>query len=116
MSGKVLCPKKNLYFNLTSEEAEEKLRELEGKSWAQASITAQRNVGNKSTKPKKLTLKTFKNLIKKEQSKRLFLFGLTLILTSYFVPIKAYYITFGGIFLSLSLICRLYGSTTQNND
>ena len=65
---------------------------------------------------KKLTLKTFKNLIKKEQSKRLFLFGLTLILTSYFVPIKAYYITFGGIFLSLSLICRLYGSTTQNND
>ncbi len=48
-------------FNLTSEEAEEKLRELEGKSWAQASITAQRNNGNNSTKPKKVMLKTPEN-------------------------------------------------------
>ncbi len=64
---------------------------------------------------KRLSFKAFKNLLKKEQSKRLFFFGLIMLLTSYFVPIKAYYIIFGGIFLFLSLICRLYGTSTPKN-
>ncbi|MBR2499235.1 MAG: hypothetical protein IKB67_05940 [Clostridia bacterium] len=64
---------------------------------------------------KKLTFCSFKNVFRKEQSKRLAFFGLTLLLTSYFVPIKAYYIIFGGIFLFLSLICRLYGTSTPKN-
>ena len=53
--------------------------------------------------------KFFKALIKKKNSIKFLIFGISLILSSWFVPIKMYYIICGCIFLMLSLICRLYG-------
>ena len=54
-------------------------------------------------------LEFFKKLIRKKHSNKFLIFGLSLILSSWFVPIKMYYIICGCAFLMLSLICRLYG-------
>ncbi len=51
----------------------------------------------------------FKKLIKKKHANKFFVFGIIFILSSWFVPIKMYYLTCGCVFLTLSLICRLYG-------
>ncbi len=51
----------------------------------------------------------FKRLIKKKHSSKFLVFGIMLILSSWFVPIKTYYVICGCVFLMLSLICRLYG-------
>ncbi len=55
----------------------------------------------------------FKRLIRKKHSNKFLIFGLSLILTSWFVPIKMYYVICGCIFLMLSLICRLYGQEKE---
>ncbi len=60
-------------------------------------------------KRNKATLSSFKNLIKKSKAKSHFWLGFVFICTSYFVPIKLYYVIFGCIFLILSLFCRLFG-------
>ena len=54
-------------------------------------------------------LSFFKKLIKRKHANKFFIFGITLILSSWFVPIKMYYVICGCAFLMLSLICRLYG-------
>ncbi len=55
----------------------------------------------------------FKTLIKKKHSNKFLIFGLSFILSSWFVPIKMYYVICGCIFLMLSLICRLYGQEKE---
>lgn len=60
--------------------------------------------------------KFFKRLIKKNHSSKFFIFGIMLILSSWFVPIKTYYVISGCTFLMLSLICRLYGQEKQNKN
>lgn len=50
-----------------------------------------------------------KSLFEKKKAKTHFYLGLTFLLTSYIVPIKIYYVIFGCIFLTISLICFLYG-------
>ena len=49
------------------------------------------------------------NLLKKGNSRKFLLFGLTFLFMSYFVPIKLYYIICGCLFLIFSLILRLFG-------
>ena len=51
----------------------------------------------------------FKRLIKKKHANKFLIFGIIFILSSWFVPIKTYYVICGCIFLMFSLICRLYG-------
>lgn len=55
----------------------------------------------------------FKRLIRKKHSNKFLIFGITLILSSWFVPIKMYYVLCGCAFLMLSLICRLYGQEKE---
>ena len=50
-----------------------------------------------------------KSLFERKKAKTHFYIGSTFLLTSYFVPIKLYYVFFGCLFLILSLICFLYG-------
>ena len=57
--------------------------------------------------------KFFKKLIKKKHANKFLIFGITFILSSWFVPIKTYYVICGCIFLMLSLICRLYGQEKE---
>ena len=51
----------------------------------------------------------FKRIITRKHSSKFLAFGFLFILSSWFVPIKMYYVVYGCIFLMLSLICRLYG-------
>lgn len=55
----------------------------------------------------------FKRLINKKHSAKFLIFGIVLILSSWFVPIKMYYVICGCAFLMLSLICRLYGQEKE---
>ena len=59
--------------------------------------------------------KFFKKLIKKKHANKFLLFGIIFILSSWFVPIKMYYVICGCIFLFFSLICRLYGQEKDND-
>jgi hypothetical protein len=54
-------------------------------------------------------IKLFNNLLLKRKAKSYFTFGLIFLATSYFVPIKLYYLVFGCIFLLASLLCKLFG-------
>lgn len=56
-----------------------------------------------------LTIHAFKNILTKSKAKNLLAFGLIFIFSSYFVPIKIYYIICGSIFLFLALYARLFG-------
>lgn len=62
-------------------------------------------------KPKPLTLAAFKNLLSKTKAKNFLVFGLIFLLSSYFVPMKTYYLICGGIFLLLFLFVTLFGET-----
>ncbi len=66
---------------------------------------------------KKYDFSLFKNLLKKKKAKNFLIFGLVFLLTSYFVPIKTYYIICGTLFLIFSLILHLYGKedNTEKN-
>ncbi len=57
-----------------------------------------------------------KRLIKRKHANKLLVFGMIFILSSWFVPIKIYYVVCGCIFLMLSLICRLYGKETKKDN
>lgn len=59
-------------------------------------------------------LKLFKNLLKKSKAKSYLAFGLVCLATSYFVPIKLYYVIFGCVFLTAALLARLFGR--ENTD
>ena len=48
-------------------------------------------------------------LFQKTHAKRFFSFGLILLFTSYFSPIKGYYVAFGCVFLIFSLILKMFG-------
>ncbi len=61
------------------------------------------------TKKRALTLNAFKNVLRKSKAKHLFVFGLVFLISSYFAPIKTYYIICGSVFLFLSLFARLFG-------
>ena len=60
---------------------------------------------------KKLSLSSLKNLLEKKKAKNFLVLGLLFIATSYFMPLKTYYIICGTVFLIFSLILRLYGKT-----
>lgn len=64
------------------------------------------------SKKSPLTFSVFKNLFTKAKAKNLLAFGLIFIFSSYFVPIKAYYIICGSVFLFLALYARLFGKET----
>lgn len=49
------------------------------------------------------------NFFQRKNAKRFLSFGAMLLLFSFLVPIKIYYLLFGCAFLTLSLICRLFG-------
>lgn len=68
------------------------------------------------SKPKQPLLSPFKNVLKKNRAKNHFIFGVIFLLTSYFVPIKIYYVIFGCLFLILSLICHLFGKKETLKD
>ena len=61
---------------------------------------------------KPLNLSAFKNIFQKKKAKTLLWFGLIFLFSSYFVPIKTYYVICGSIFLVLALITRIYGKET----
>ncbi len=63
---------------------------------------------------KKLTLSSLKNLLEKKKAKNFLVLGLVFIGTSYFMPLKTYYIICGTAFLIFSLILRLYGKTNAS--
>lgn len=54
----------------------------------------------------------FSLLLNKKRAKNYLFFGLSFVILSYIVPIKIYYLIFGGIFLALSLVLRFFGKTT----
>ena len=60
---------------------------------------------------KKYDFSQFKNLLKKKKAKNFLAFGLIFLLTSYFVPIKTYYVICGTLFLIFSLVLHVYGQT-----
>ena len=60
----------------------------------------------------RLNLSVLKNILQKKKAKNLLWFGLIFLFSSYFVPIKTYYVICGAIFLFLALISRLYGKET----
>ncbi len=63
-------------------------------------------------KSEKLTFTKAKlNLIKRKNAKRYFSFGVTFLFMSLFVPLKLYYVICGCLFLTFSLLCRLYGKS-----
>ena len=51
------------------------------------------------------------NFFQRKNAKRFLSFGAMLLLFSFIVPIKIYYILFGCAFLTFSLVCRLFGKT-----
>ena len=51
----------------------------------------------------------FTLLLHKKRAKNYLFFGLSFVILSYIVPIKIYYLVFGGIFLALALILRFFG-------
>ena len=61
------------------------------------------------TQKKNTTVKLLKNLFYKKHARRFALFGIIFLFTSYFTPIKLYYLIFGSLFLSFALLCRLFG-------
>ena len=63
-------------------------------------------------KRKKASLKA---LLEKNKSKKFAIFGLVLLATSYFSPIKTYYLVSGVIFLCFSLITRAFGSVEDKS-
>lgn len=63
---------------------------------------------------KKLTFSSLKNLLEKKKAKNFLILGLVFIATSYFMPLKTYYIICGTAFLIFALILRLYGKTNAN--
>lgn len=65
---------------------------------------------------KKAGLLSLKNLLEKKKSKNFLVLGLIFIATSYFMPIKTYYIIWGTAFLIFSLILRLYGKPSANKN
>ncbi|MBQ7348763.1 MAG: hypothetical protein IJW47_02085 [Clostridia bacterium] len=65
----------------------------------------------KSTK-NNLTL----NVFNKKRAKTFFGFGIFFLLSSFFVPIKIYYVICGCLMLIISLICVFFGKRTENND
>ena len=67
--------------------------------------------------PEKARLKlksALENLLDKKKSKNFFLFGIIFLFTSYFVPIKLYYVIFGCVFLIISLLLKIFGKTPIN--
>lgn len=57
-------------------------------------------------------LSAVKNLFNKKHAKKFALFGTVFLFTSYFTPIKLYYIIFGALFLSFAILCRLFGKNS----
>lgn len=51
----------------------------------------------------------WRNFLKKKKAKNFLVLGLIFLFMSYFVPIKAYYVICGCLFLSYSLFLRLFG-------
>ncbi len=64
------------------------------------------------SKPKKASLK---NLLDKTKAKNFLLFGLVFLFTSYFTPLKLYYLICGCIFLLLALTLRVFGKEKISN-
>ena len=50
---------------------------------------------------------TIMELVKKVNTKKFFIFGITFLFFSYFAPIKLYYLICGSIFLAISLLSKL---------
>lgn len=68
------------------------------------------------TPEKQHGFKLFRNLLLKRKAKSYLTFGLIFLFTSYFVPIKLYYVIFGCIFLIAALSCKLFGiKETEEN-
>ena len=64
----------------------------------------------KAKTPIKLILKEF---FTKKRARGYFAVGLVTLLFSLVVPFKVYYVVFGSILLLISLVCRFYGKTIQ---
>ena len=64
-------------------------------------------------KKKKLTANAF---LQKKKFSSFFCFGIIFLATSYFVPIKLYYLIFGCAFLIFSLILRFFGKDNISQD
>lgn len=68
------------------------------------------------TPEKQHGLKLFRNLLLKRKAKSYLTFGLIFLFTSYFMPIKLYYVIFGCVFLIAALFCKLFGiKETEEN-
>jgi hypothetical protein len=52
---------------------------------------------------------SFSRFLKRKNAKNFLVFGVAFSVMSFFVPVKIYYLVWSGIFLSLSLITKLYG-------
>ena len=61
------------------------------------------------TQKKNTALEMLKSLFYKKHARRFAIFGSIFLFTSYFTPIKLYYVIFGSLFLSFALLCRLFG-------
>lgn len=55
----------------------------------------------------------FISLCNKKNSRKFLLFGSVFLLTSYFVPIKIYYLIFGGIMLTFGFILMIFGKYNE---
>lgn len=55
-------------------------------------------------------------ILDKKKARSFFAFGIIFLITSYFVPIKLYYVIFGCVFLVFSLILRFFGKNKLTNE
>lgn len=67
-------------------------------------------VFNKKQKPAFL-----KEILKKKNAKRFFLFGVMFIAFSFFVPIKIYYLLCGSIMIAFALFNKLFGKDKKHD-
>lgn len=53
----------------------------------------------------------FRRLLKTQNARKTCVFGMLMLIFSYFVPYKTYYLITGGLFLTLSLTAKLFGKS-----
>ncbi len=64
-----------------------------------------------NTFPKKQRPKILNNVFQKKRAKNFLAFGIFFLISSYFVPLKTYYIISGAVMLIIALLSKIYGKT-----